>query len=75
MQMVRTTLRLKAHLKKSAERKALEEESTFQSIMNQALEEYLAKSAAKEAKKIVFKTHDLGTPLDNLKRRDYYGKI
>ncbi len=70
--LVRTTLRIKEHLKKSAEQKALQDDMTLQEVFNRALEHYLEKEAKKEAKKIVFKTHDFGVPLDNLRRKDYY---
>ncbi len=72
MQLVRTTLRLRKDLKKAAERKALERETTLQNIFNRALENFLRKEAKKEAKKIVFRTHNLGEPLDSLRREDYY---
>lgn len=72
MQLVRTTLRLKKPLKKAAERKALEENISLQEIFNRALESYLEREAEKSAKKIIFKTHHLGEPLDNLRRDDYY---
>ena len=72
MQLVRTTLRLKPNLKKAAERKALEEDTTLQEIFNMALEKYLESEGKKEAKRIVFGTHRLGAPLDNLTRDDYY---
>jgi hypothetical protein len=72
MQLVRTTIRLKEQLKKSAERKAFEEDMSFQDIMSRALEKYLEEEGRKEAKKIVFKTHHLGERLDNLTRDDYY---
>lgn len=72
--LIRTTFRIKGDLKKSAERKALQDDVTLQEIYNRALEHYLEKEARVEAKKIVFKTHDLGKPLDNLKRVDYYTK-
>ncbi|MBI2021617.1 hypothetical protein HYS93_01890 [Candidatus Daviesbacteria bacterium] len=70
--LVRTTLRIREHLKRNAEKKALQDEVTLQEVFNRALEDYLEKDAKKEAKKIVFKTHDFGVPLDNLKRKDYY---
>jgi len=70
--LVRTTLRLKENIKRSAEKKAHEDNTTLQDIFNRALEEYLEKDAKKQAKKIVFKTHDLGVPLDNLRREDFY---
>lgn len=70
--LIRTTLRLQENLKKSAEIKAIEENTSLQDIFNRALEEYLKKAAQKRAKKIVFKTHDLGEPLDNLTRDDFY---
>ena len=47
---------------------------TLQEIFNDALAKYLEDDAKKQAKQIVFKTHDLGEPLDNLKRADYYPK-
>lgn len=72
--LVRTTLRIQENLKKGAEHKALEDDVTLQQVFNCALEYYLENEAKKEAKKIVFKTHDLGEPLDNLKRADYYPK-
>ena len=72
--LIRTTLRIKENLKKDAERKALQDDVTLQEIFNRALEVYLEKEAKIEAKKIVFKTHDFGRSLDNLKRSDYYPK-
>ena len=73
--LVRTTMRIKEDLKRTAQRKALQDDMTLQEIFNQALEHYLEKEAELEAKKIVFKTHDLGKPIDNLKRADYYPKL
>ena len=51
---------------------ALKEDTTLQAIFNKALENYLNQEDKKEAKKIVFKTHNLGVALDNLTRDDYY---
>lgn len=70
--LIRTTLRLKENVKKSAQKRALEDKTTLQNIFNRALEEYLQKEAKKEARKIVFKTHNLGETLDNLTRDDFY---
>lgn len=70
--LVRTTLRLKENIKRSAQKKALEEKTTLQEIFNRALEAYLEKDAKKWAKKIVFKTYRLGKKLDNLTRDDFY---
>lgn len=70
--LIRTTLRLKENLKKTAEKKALQDDVTLQEIFNRALEEYLEKEARREAKKIIFKTYHLGEPLDNLTRDDFY---
>lgn len=70
--LVRTTLRIEDHLKKSAELMALQEDTTLQAILNNALNSYLQNQAKKEAKKIVFKTYHLGKALDNLTRSDYY---
>lgn len=72
MQLIRTTLRLKENLKKQAEKKALEENTSLQTIFNRALELYLDQKAKHQAKKIIFKTHNLGAPLDNLTRDDFY---
>lgn len=72
MTLKRTTLRLKSVLKKKAEKYALEEDTTLQDIFNTALEEFLRQKAKNKAKKLAFKTHDLGTQLDNLTRSDYY---
>jgi len=70
--LVRTTLRLKENLKKTAELIAIQENTTLQEILNKALEKYLDREAQIEAKKIIFKTHNLGEPLDNLTRDDFY---
>lgn len=70
--LVRTTLRINENLKRSAEQKALHMNITLQDIFNEALAQYLEYDAQKQAKKIVFKTHDLQEPLDNLTRDDYY---
>lgn len=70
--LIRTTLRIDKELKKNAERKALEEDTTLQDIFHRALESYLQNQAKKKARKIVFKTFDLGVPLDNLTRSDFY---
>lgn len=70
--LVRTTLRLEETLKNSAERVALEERTTLQDVFNRALKSYLEKESRKKAKKIIFKTHNLGKPLDSLTRTDYY---
>ncbi len=70
--LIRTTLRLRENIKRNAQKKALEDKTTLQEIFNRALEEYLQKEAKKEARKIVFKTHNLGEPLDNLTRDDFY---
>lgn len=72
MQLIRTTVRLRPDLKKAAERKALEEETTFGHIVHCALEDYLARAATRKARRLVFHTHDLGVPLDHLTRDDYY---
>jgi len=70
--LVRTTLRLEENLKHTAERVALEERTTLQDIFNRALKSYLEKENKKKAKKIIFKTHNIGKALDNLTRKDYY---
>lgn len=70
--LVRTTLRIDKDLKKNVERRALEEDTTLQDIFNRALKEYLKSQAKKKARKIIFKSFNLGVALDNLTRSDYY---
>lgn len=72
-QQIRTTLRLRKDLKKQADDMAHAQETTLQDIFNKALESYLNQEAKKKAKRIVFKTHNLGKELDNLTRDDIYG--
>lgn len=72
MQLIRTTLRLRPDLKKAVERKVLEEDTTFQAFVHRALEDYLTKAAIHKAHRLIFHTHDLGVPLDNLTRDDFY---
>jgi hypothetical protein len=75
MNLTRTTLRLNTDLKRAAEKRALEEDTTLQAVLNEALEQYLGNQAKKTAQKIIFRTHDLGQPLDNLTRAGYYPKV
>lgn len=75
MRLTRTTLRIDTNLKRAAEKRAIDEDTTLQAIFNDALEQYLDKKAKTKAHKIVFRTHDLGSPLDNLQRSDYYPKV
>jgi hypothetical protein len=75
MNLTRTTLRINTNLKRAAEKQAAEEDTTLQAVFNEALEQYLDKRSKDTAKKIVFHTHDLGKPLDDLKRSDYYPEI
>ena len=70
--LTRTTLRLKTDLKKTAEKLAIEENTSLQEVFNRALGYYLENTAKRAAKKIIFKTHSLGEPLDNLTRDDIY---
>lgn len=72
MQLVRTTLRLDRDLKKTAEMLALKNDQSFQEVLNQALAQYLIKMAKNDAKTLFLPSHDLGTPLDNLTRDDFY---
>ena len=75
MNLTRTTLRINTDLKRAAEKRAAADDTTLQAIFNEALERYLDTKAQKVARKIVFRTHDLGKPLDNLKRSDYYPSV
>ncbi|OGG24213.1 hypothetical protein A3A79_03425 [Candidatus Gottesmanbacteria bacterium RIFCSPLOWO2_01_FULL_43_11b] len=72
MQLVRTTLRLRKDLKKALERLTVEHDTSLQRIFHEALEMYVAGKTKRKAKRIVFHTHDLGEPLDNLTRADFY---
>ena len=75
MNLTRTTLRIKTNLKQAAEKQAIKEDTTLQAIFNEALEEYLDKKSRHIARQLVFHTHDLGKPLDNLSRSDYYPEV
>ena len=72
MKLIRTTVRLQEHLKKAAEKRALEEDTTLQDLFQRALREYLAQTARKKAQEFMLPTHDLGVSLDNLTRDDIY---
>ncbi len=72
MNLTRTTLRINTNLKLAAQKQATRDNTTLQAIFNNALEQYLNNKAKIAARKIVFRTHDLGRPLDNLQRSDYY---
>lgn len=63
---------MQGNLKRMAEKRAYEEDTSLQEIFNKALASYLEKEAQRETKRIIFKTHNLGKPLDNLKRADFY---
>ena len=52
--------RFRPEFKKTAKRKVLED--------------YYTKAAKQKACRLVFHTHDLGAPLDNLTRDDYYSE-
>ena len=73
MKLERTTLRIKENLIRGAKREALEQETSLQEVVNNALWHYLKRSRAlKPGRKIVaLHPRDLG-PLDNLTRDDIY---
>ena len=73
MQLIRTTLRIKETLKDALEKQALQEKKTLQELFNNAIEHFLQDKAKRKAKKIIFKTHNLGVNLNGLRRKDYYG--
>jgi predicted alpha/beta-fold hydrolase len=75
MQLIRTTLRLPFELKKAAERIASDSDTSLQDVFHRALTHYIKTLAKEKARRIIFKTHDLGTPLDKLNRADYYAKF
>jgi len=72
MQLTRTTVRLRAPLKKAAEMKALELDITFQAILEQALELFLRQESHQKTQKIIFKDRNMGVNLDQLNREDIY---
>lgn len=72
VKLIRTTLRLRADLKKAAEKLAVDHDLTLQEVFNQALEKYIKKAGKKDSGEIIFLSQDLGVPLDNLTREDYY---
>ena len=72
MQLIRTTLRIRENLKEALEKQALQEKKTLQELFNNAIEHFLQVKAQRKAKKIIFKTHNLGINLNGLRRKDYY---
>jgi hypothetical protein len=74
MELVRTTLRINKPLKKKAEELALENNTTLQQIVNNALLYYLVERARVKQKPIKIKSFNLGAGLDNLTRDDIYGE-
>lgn len=72
MKRTRTTVRLNPNLKKAATKKAVELDISFQKLLSLALKQYLQAKNQDKAKKIVFKSKDLGAPLDELTREDIY---
>jgi hypothetical protein len=70
--LVRTTVRLPQQLKKSADHKAIELDISFQDLVEQAIASFLQEKNRIKAKEIVFISKDIGAPLDNLTRADYY---
>lgn len=73
MQMQQTTIRIYKKLKKDIDQKALEEDTSFQAIVDTALREYLDRARQKSAESIVLASHNLGQPLDSINRDDIYG--
>lgn len=74
MKMVRTTIRIEESLKKRADLQAIEDKTSFQAIVNRALEDKLTNTAKKKAKLLILPKFDLGIPLDNLTRDEIYGE-
>lgn len=72
MQLLRTTVRLTPPLKKAADKKALELNTTFQALLERALENYLQQDSRRIAQKLIFRDRNLGAPLDELSREDLY---
>jgi len=72
MQLLRTTVRLSPPLKKAAEKKAFEMNTTFQALLEKALESYLQQDSRRSAQKLIFRDRNLGVPLDELNREDLY---
>ena len=72
MKLTRTTIRIQTDLKKAAEKVAIDMDTSFQDVVNRALEDFIEKLEEKKVKKIIFKTHDFGEPIDNLVRDDFY---
>ena len=74
MQLIRTTLRIPYDLKKTAESMAFDANTTLQDVFHKALNLYVKTQATKKAQRIVFKTHNIGKPLDHFTRASYYAK-
>ena len=71
MNTQRTTLRLDPFLKKAAQTRAIEEGISMQELFSRALKAFI-NTKPKKKTGIKFYSHDLGEPLDNLTREDFY---
>lgn len=69
---VKTTLNLNKQLKKMAERKALEEDTTLQEVINKALYNELVAGAVRKTKDIIFTPKAVDKNMGNLTRKDFY---
>lgn len=72
MQLTRTTVRLQKPLQLAAKRKAQELDISFQTLVQRALESYLAEVSKMKARDLTITGKHMGVELDNLIREDLY---
>ena len=72
MKTVRTTLRIEEPLKKAVEKRALDQNTTFQKLFNDALRMFVNDINTNAIKEIVFIDKAVDKNMNNLSRKDYY---
>ena len=72
MKTVRTTLRIEEPLKKAVEKRALDQNTTFQKLFNDALRMFVNDINTNAIKEIVFIYKAVDKNMNNLSRKDYY---
>lgn len=72
MKTIRTTLRIEESLKKAVEQKALNENTTFQKLFNDALRMFINDLSKKKSKEIIFLKKAVDKKINNLTRKEFY---
>lgn len=72
MKTIRTTLRIEEHLKKAADKKAIDLNTTLQQIFNDALRAFIEGLNKKKADDLIFIDKPVDKRIGELKRSNYY---